>query len=52
MVKNEMRPIHPGEHLREELEELGLSARAFASALHVPVNRITGYPKRATGGNC
>ena len=37
-----MRPIPPGEHLREELEELGLSARAFASALHVPVNRITG----------
>ena len=36
-----MRPIHPGEHLREELEELGLSARAFANMLHVPTNRIT-----------
>ena len=41
-MTNNMRPIHPGEHLREELEELGLSARAFAKALHVPVNRITG----------
>ena len=42
MMRNKMRPIHPGEHLREELAELGLSARAFACALHVPVNRITG----------
>lgn len=40
-MPNNMRPIHPGEHLREELEELGLSARAFAQALHVPTNRIT-----------
>ena len=40
-MPNNMRPIHPGEHLREELEELGLSARAFANALNVPTNRIT-----------
>ena len=40
-MPNNMRPIHPGEHLREELEELGLSARAFAQALRVPTNRIT-----------
>ena len=40
-MPNNMRPIHPGEHLREELEELGLSAWAFARALHVPMNRIT-----------
>ena len=32
-----MRPMHPGEFLGEELEELGLSARA----LDVPTNRIT-----------
>ena len=38
---NNMRPIHPGEQLRDELETLGLSARALARALHVPVNRIT-----------
>ena len=40
-MPNNMRPIHPGEHLREELEELGLSARAFANALNIPTNRIT-----------
>lgn len=36
-----MRPVHPGEILRDELSELGLSARAFARALDIPVNRIT-----------
>jgi len=36
-----MRPIHPGEILRDELQELGLSARAFARALSIPVNRVT-----------
>ena len=35
-------PIHPGEHLAEELRELGLTAAAAARALNVPVNRITG----------
>lgn len=34
--------IHPGEHLAEELEALGLSAAAAARQLGVPVNRITG----------
>jgi addiction module HigA family antidote len=37
-----MRPIHPGEILREEMEELNLSARQLATALHVPTNRVTG----------
>ncbi len=36
-----MRPVHPGEILREELDELGLSANALAKALGVPVNRVT-----------
>ncbi len=40
-VKNGMRPVHPGEVLREELDTLGLSANALARALGVPVNRIT-----------
>ena len=40
-VKNGMPPIHPGEILAEELEELGLSARALAKALHVPPGRVT-----------
>lgn len=38
---NRMRPVHPGEILREELDTLELSANAFAAALHVPANRIT-----------
>lgn len=40
-VVNCMRPVHPGEILREELDECGLSANALAKALGVPVNRIT-----------
>ena len=36
-----MRPVHPGEILREELETLGLSANALSKALDVPVNRVT-----------
>jgi addiction module HigA family antidote len=36
-----MRPVHPGEILRDELEELGLSANAMAHALDVPANRIS-----------
>lgn len=38
---NKMRPIHPGEILKEELIELHLSANKFAEKLHVPTNRIT-----------
>lgn len=38
---NRMRPVHPGEILRDELDALELSANSFASALHVPANRIT-----------
>ena len=40
-AKNGMRPVHPGEILREELDTLGLSANALARALGVPVNRVT-----------
>lgn len=38
---NKMRPIHPGEILKDELIELQLSANKFAEKLHVPTNRIT-----------
>lgn len=34
-------PIHPGEHLAEELTELGMSAAELARQIEVPVNRIT-----------
>jgi antitoxin HigA-1 len=33
--------IHPGEHLAEELETLGLSAAELARKMNVPTNRIT-----------
>lgn len=40
-IVNGMRPIHPGEILREEfLEPLGLNAHALALALRVPAPRI------------
>jgi len=34
-------PIHPGEHLAEELHELRMSAAELARNLDVPTNRIT-----------
>lgn len=37
---NKLPPIHPGELLREDMEALGLSARALAEAITVPHNRI------------
>jgi addiction module HigA family antidote len=38
---NRMRPVHPGEVLREEyLTPLGLSVNALAMALGVPATRI------------
>lgn len=40
-ARNGMRPVHPGEVLRDELDELGMSASALSKALDVPVNRIT-----------
>jgi antitoxin HigA-1 len=33
--------IHPGEHLSEELQTLGMSAAELARKLDVPTNRIT-----------
>jgi antitoxin HigA-1 len=34
-------PIHPGEHLALELNELRMSAAELARQIDVPVNRIT-----------
>ncbi len=33
--------IHPGEHLTEQLEALGMSAAELARQIRVPTNRIT-----------
>jgi addiction module HigA family antidote len=35
-------PIHPGEILKETLDDLGMSMSRLAQALHVPANRISG----------
>lgn len=33
--------IHPGVHIANELEELGMSAAELARALDIPANRLT-----------
>jgi antitoxin HigA-1 len=39
-------PIHPGDHLAEELKELGISAAELARQIEVPVNRVTSIINR------
>ncbi len=40
-MMNKMRPVHPGEIIKEEyLEPLGMSVNALAMALRVPAPRI------------
>ncbi len=50
MLKNGMRPVHPGEILREDyLKELGMSANALAKALNVPAPRINDIVRERRG---
>ena len=50
MAKNGMRPIHPGEILREEyLAPLGMSANALAKALRVAAPRINDIVRERRG---
>lgn len=50
MFKNGMRPIHPGEILREDfLVPLNLSANALAKALKVPAPRINDIVRERRG---
>ena len=47
---NGMRPIHPGEVLREEfLLPMGLSAHALSMAMHVPAPRINDIVRERRG---
>ena len=48
-IKNGMRPVHPGEILREELDALRMSAYELANVLAVPPNRITAILKSQRG---
>lgn len=50
MFKNGMRPIHPGEVLREDfLKPLAMSANALAKALSVPAPRINDIARERRG---
>lgn len=50
MFKNGMRPVHPGEILREDyLVPLGMSANALARALNVPAPRINDVVRERRG---
>jgi addiction module HigA family antidote len=41
-VATKLPPVHPGEILKETLDDLGISMNRLAQALHVPSNRISG----------
>ncbi len=48
--KNGMRPVHPGEVLREDfLRAAGMSVNALAKALHVPTPRINDVVRERRG---
>jgi len=50
MTHNGMRPIHPGEILREEyLEPLGMSVNALSKTLHVPATRMNEIVRERRG---
>lgn len=52
MIKNGMRPVHPGEILLEEFmkpSEPPINANMLAKALDVPANRITAIIKGQRG---
>lgn len=50
MFKNGMRPVHPGEILREDfLVPLGMSAHALSKALHVTPARINDIVREKRG---
>ena len=50
MARNGMRPVHPGEVLREDyLVPLSMSANALAKALNVPAPRINDIVRERRG---
>ncbi len=50
MFKNGMRPVHPGEILREDyLAPLEMSANALAKALKVPTPRVNDIVRERRG---
>lgn len=50
MFSNQMRPVHPGEILREEyLKPLEMSANSLAEALHLTATRINDIVREQRG---
>ena len=50
MVRNGMRPIHPGEILSEEfMRPLGITTAALASSLNAPVAEVNDVIRRQSG---
>lgn len=50
MMKNAMRPIHPGEVLRDEfLAPLGMTPHALSKALHVTPSRVNDIVNKKRG---
>jgi len=50
MFNNGMRPVHPGEVLREDfLKPLGMTANALSKALKVPAPRINDVVRERRG---
>jgi antitoxin HigA-1 len=50
MIKNGMRPVHPGEVLLEDyIKPMGVSLRAVALALNVPYSRLSEITKGQRG---
>lgn len=42
-------PVHPGEQLKEVLDDFGLTMNQLAKALHVPANRVTAIVNGSRG---
>jgi addiction module HigA family antidote len=50
MLRNGMRPVHPGEVLLEDyIKPMGVSVRTVAMALHVPYSRLSEITKCQRG---
>jgi addiction module HigA family antidote len=39
--RKKLAPVHPGEILKDEMQELHMSGNALALALRIPANRVT-----------
>ncbi len=40
-ITGKLPPVHPGEILKEALDDLGISMNRLANEIHVPANRIS-----------